>query len=94
MKYLYRTKSRYNGEKADETEKILKILELDSNDASDILGSGSSLLRFEGQRVFITYEGGIFMENYRYNELKEYAFWVFGLLAVIAAIFSVVVTYK
>ena len=96
LRYLYKAKTRYingNGKKGD-TEKNIKanlptVTDDDINDMhwSDFLYFSSS---GTGEPIIcISHEGSVFVENYTYNRIKEIASWIFGIAAIIAAIFAV-----
>ena len=44
--------------------------------------------------ICITHEGSCFIENYNYSRFKEFFYWVFGVSAFMAAIFSILMVLK
>lgn len=89
IQHVYKNGKVNNGMKACDLAQILEKMRLSTNDII-YFQLQTSLLRFDGQYVFMTNEGNIFMENHNYNITKEIAFWLFGISSIIAAIFAVI----
>ena len=95
LKYLNKVESRYDNNKRGDTEENIKIkLNITNNDIGDMHYSKflnfSSISTGNGLKnvICITHEGSAFIENVRYEKLKEVFYWIFGLASIIAAIFA------
>ena len=96
LKYLNRIETRYVNHKRGDLESNIKSkLKITNEDIGDM--HYSEYLVFDrislGNRsesiISITHIGSIFIENYNYERLKELFYWVFGISALIAAVFAV-----
>lgn len=87
LKLVHSEGALYNGKKSFDSAKAQEKLNMQSEDKTFLLDM--RLVRFDGQRVLITLEGKNFIEHYFYFRLKEYAFWISVIAAVLAAVFSV-----
>ena len=93
LKYLYKAKDRYDvGMKGDKKDSIKTELFLNDDDLSDM--HGSELLYFSSNPIVnpiicITNRGNVFIENYRYGQIKEFFYWIFGISSVVAGVFAV-----
>lgn len=90
LKLVYHHGRLYNGIKAFDLLKAKQMLNLSGEEIYFTTQNPTPLLNFDGQRALMTNEGNVFMENYRYNILKELAFWFFGIAAIVAALFSII----
>lgn len=99
--YLNQVDTRYiNGKRGDTEENIKKILGITNEDIGDM--HYSKFLVFDSISVTgglknvisITHEGSIFIENYYYENIKEVFYWIFGVAAIIAAVFAVITVFK
>lgn len=89
IQYVYKNGKEHNGMRAYDLTQALEKIKLSTNDII-YFQLQTPLLRFDGQYVFMTNEGNVFMENKNYTKAKEVAFWIFGIGSIIAAIFAIV----
>lgn len=102
LRYLNTVETRYDNNKRGDTEKNIKerlgITEGDIGDMhySEYLHFSSVLVnpgRIVEPIICITHKGSVFIENYRYEKMKEIFFWIFGLSATVAAIYGILAFY-
>ena len=110
LQYLNKVNSRYDNNKRGDTETNIKAnLHISDDDIGDMhysefLEFSSKIIDYKRENghiehinenvIIITHEGSIFIENYCYQSIKELFYWIFGVAAIIAAIFAIVAASK
>lgn len=110
LQYLNGVSSRYDNNKKGDTEANIKTnLHISNDDIGDMhysefLQFSSKIIDYERENgriehineniIVITHEGSVFIENYHYERIKEFFYWVFGIAAIIAAIFAILAASK
>lgn len=101
LRHLNQVDTRYvNGKRGDTEENIKKALGITNEDIGDmhyskfLVFDSVSLTGGSKQIISITHEGSTFIENYRYEKVKEAFYWVFGVASILAAVFAVLAVFK
>ena len=97
LKYLCKVSSRFDNNKKGDTEANIKAnLGITEDDIGDMHYSKNlQFSSFKNEPIIcITHDGSTLVENYQYEKIKSFSYWIFGIAAIVAAVFSAWAVFK